>query len=127
MAGCCWGCETALPWGVTFTDPDAAAIVGTPLGISLHPVQVYESIFCLTLFLFLAWLSMRKSFDGQVILAYSILYAVIRFFLEFFRGDADRGLFFNRLYTSQLVAIVVILVGLPLYIYKKMKASRSVG
>ena len=37
FAGCCYGKPTTLPWGITFTDPFAAANVGTPLGVPLHP------------------------------------------------------------------------------------------
>lgn len=124
MAGCDYGCPTSLPWSVTFTDPAAASIVGTPLGIPLHPVQIYESLLCLTLFIFLVWLSRRKRFDGQVILAYAMLYAVLRFFLEYFRGDADRGFVFNGLFsTSQFVALIVVMIGLPVYI-ARWKAYR---
>jgi phosphatidylglycerol:prolipoprotein diacylglycerol transferase len=124
MAGCCYGRPTSMPWGVTFTDPAAAAVVGTPLGISLHPVQVYESFLCLMLFIFLVWLSRRKRFDGQIILAYLILYAVLRFFLEYFRGDADRGFVFNGLFsTSQFVALIAVIIGLPVYV-ARLKASR---
>src|SRR5437667_8660839 len=43
FAGCCFGKPTTLPWGVTFTDPFAAANVGTPLGVHLHPTQLYEA------------------------------------------------------------------------------------
>ncbi len=43
LAGCCYGKPTDLPWAVTFTDPLAASNVGTPLGVSLHPTQLYES------------------------------------------------------------------------------------
>ena len=39
-----------LPRAVTFTEPDAARIGGAPLGVPLHPVQLYESIVCLALF-----------------------------------------------------------------------------
>jgi phosphatidylglycerol:prolipoprotein diacylglycerol transferase len=124
MAGCCYGRPTSMPWGVTFTHPAAAAVVGTPLGISLHPVQIYESLLCLILFIFLVWLSRRKRFDGQVILAYSMLYAVLRFFLEYFRGDADRGFVFNGLFsTSQFVALIVVIIVLPVYV-SRLKASR---
>ena len=40
FAGCCYGKPTSLPWGVTFNDAASLA----PLGIKLHPVQIYESI-----------------------------------------------------------------------------------
>src|SRR5437764_13370947 len=33
FAGCCYGKPTTRPWGITFTDPFAAANVGTPLGV----------------------------------------------------------------------------------------------
>ena len=42
-AGCCYGKPTSLPWGVTFTNPFAERISGTPLNVSLHPTQLYES------------------------------------------------------------------------------------
>jgi phosphatidylglycerol:prolipoprotein diacylglycerol transferase len=43
-----------------------------------------------------------------VILAYTFLYAVARFFLEFFRGDADRGFVFGGLLsTSQFIAAIL--------------------
>ncbi len=124
-AGCDYGCPTTVPWAVTFTDPAAAEIVGTPLGIPLHPTQAYESLSCFCLFFFLVWLSGRRRFEGQIILAYAILYAVIRFIIEFFRGDADRGFVFGGLLsTSQFVAIIVIVVGLPIYLYRR-RASRT--
>src|SRR6188508_3783205 len=43
FAGCCYGKPTTKPWGITFTDPFAAANVGTPLGVPLHPTQIYEA------------------------------------------------------------------------------------
>src|ERR1700740_1446109 len=43
FAGCCFGKPTTLPWGITFTDPFAATNVGTPLGIPLHPTELYEA------------------------------------------------------------------------------------
>ena len=43
FAGCCWGKPTTLPWAITFTDPFAAANVGTPLNVPLHPTQLYEA------------------------------------------------------------------------------------
>jgi phosphatidylglycerol:prolipoprotein diacylglycerol transferase len=108
MAGDDYGAPTRLPWAVTFTDPDAARIGGAPLGVPLHPVQLYESIVCLALFAILVRLSRRKRFDGEIILDYTFLYAVARFVLELFRGDADRGFVFGGwLSTSQFIALVL--------------------
>ena len=43
-AGCCYGRETHVPWAVTFHNPLANQIVGTPLGVPLHPTQLYEMV-----------------------------------------------------------------------------------
>jgi phosphatidylglycerol:prolipoprotein diacylglycerol transferase len=108
MAGDDYGRPAQLPWAVAFTDPDAARIGGAPLGVPLHPVQLYESVVCLLLFAALVRLARRKRFDGEVILTYTIAYAVARFVLEFFRGDADRGFVFGGwLSTSQFIAAVL--------------------
>ena len=46
-------------------------------------------------FVVLLQLRRRRQFDGEVTLAYTLLYAIARFVLEFFRGDADRGFVFG--------------------------------
>jgi phosphatidylglycerol:prolipoprotein diacylglycerol transferase len=126
MAGDDYGRATDLPWAVIFTHPDAADIGGAPLGIPLHPVQLYESLICLILFFFLVWRTRYKRFQGQIILAYSILYAIARFLLEYFRGDADRGFILGGLLsTSQFIAIVVVLVSVPLMF--KLKGSKHLS
>jgi len=123
MAGDDYGRRTNVPWAVVFTDPEAARIGGAPLGVPLHPVQLYESIVCLALFLFLAWLSRRKQFQGEIILSYTLLYAIARFLLEYFRGDADRGFVFGgALSTSQLIALPLLLTSL-LLIVRRSKAG----
>lgn len=99
-----------MPWAVSFTDVYAARAVGTPLDNPLHPSQVYESLAAFLIFFFLLWLAPRKRFQGQVALAYVGLYSAVRFGLEFFRGDPDRGTWFRGvLSTSQLIAIVLLL------------------
>jgi len=109
MAGDDYGRPAGVPWAVTFTDPEAASIGGAPLGVPLHPVQLYESVVCLILFLFLLWLGRRRHRDGDVIAAYTVLYAIARFGLEFLRGDADRGFVFGGLLsTSQFIAIIML-------------------
>src|SRR5207248_2112897 len=54
-AGCCWGAPTNLPWAVTFSKPEAHDLVGVPLGIPLHPTQLYEALAEALIFLFLYW------------------------------------------------------------------------
>jgi phosphatidylglycerol:prolipoprotein diacylglycerol transferase len=128
LAGDDYGRPTHLPWAVTFTDPDAARIGGAPLGIPLHPVQLYESIVCLVLFGVLVRLSRRKRFDGEVILAYTLLYAIARFVLELFRGDADRGFMFSGLLsTSQFIAAILGPAALALWLVRRSSLRFRAG
>ena len=124
MAGDDYGRAATVPWAVTFTDPDAATIGGAPLNVALHPVQLYESIFCFLLFGLLVWLARRKTFDGQILIAYSVLYAIGRFIIEFYRGDTDRGFVFSAtlgemLSTSQFIAIIVFVLAVAAYLARR--------
>ena len=125
MAGDDYGRPTDLPWAVTFRHPDAADIGGAPLGIPLHPVQLYESLACLVLFFVLVRLARNKKFDGEIILAYSSLYALARYFLEFLRGDADRGFVLGGLLsTSQAIAVVTLVICILLFMKRKPRITR---
>jgi len=111
-AGCCYGKQTNHFWGVTFTNPLAKAITGTPLGVPLEPTQLFEAAVELANFFFLMWLLKRKKFDGQVVAAYFILYGVARYFLEFLRDDPGRGSVFGGIMTgTQLISICLVITG----------------
>ena len=106
-AGCCYGKATTVPWAVVFTDPAAAANVGTPLGIPLHPTQLYEAgAELLILGVLLAAERRGRGFPGRTFWAYMFLYAVSRFVIEFYRGD-PRGTVFGVLSTSQFISVVL--------------------
>lgn len=105
-AGCCWGRETHLSWAVVFTNPYSHDLVGVPLGVPLHPTQLYESLALFLILLLLLRVRSRPHFDGQVFAAYLMLYSAARFGLEFLRGDPDRGFVFGgALSTSQFLSI----------------------
>jgi phosphatidylglycerol:prolipoprotein diacylglycerol transferase len=115
-AGCCYGKPTWLPWGVTYTNPKAAELVGTPLNIALHPTQIYESIAELANFLFILWLARRQRFTGQLVAAYLILYGVERGLMEFLRGDPDRTLMFHGAVSlMQVVSVGMIIFGVLIW------------
>ena len=123
FAGCCYGKKTDVAWGITFTDPRSLA----PLGISLHPTQVYLSLNAVFIFMFLMWLSKRKVFDGQILWSYGILYSIGRFLIEYFRGD-DRGFPVEQvLSTSQFVGVFVFSFSafMLLTLYRKSLRSHS--
>jgi len=125
-AGCCWGKPTTLPWGVKFTEA-GHQITGVPIDAHLHPTQLYESFGMLLVFLFLFWLHKRKRFDGQVILAYALLYSAIRFSIEFVRDDPRGDVFgltsLTGLSTSQLISLVIGIWALILLIRRHRRAN----
>lgn len=126
-AGCCYGRATNVPWAVTFTDPYVQRQVGTPLDLPVHPSQIYESLLTLGIFLVILWIARHKQFHGQVMLAYLTLYAAGRFVLEYFRGDAARGVVFGGvLSTSQFIALVILLSAVLLYPYLARKQRIAV-
>jgi phosphatidylglycerol:prolipoprotein diacylglycerol transferase len=111
-AGCCYGKPTDHFWGVTFTNPLAKSVVGTPLGHALEPTQLFESAVELANFFILTWMFKRKKFDGQIAGAYFFLYGIARFFLEYLRADPGRGEVLGGLLTgTQLIAIGLVLAG----------------
>jgi phosphatidylglycerol:prolipoprotein diacylglycerol transferase len=125
-AGCCHGRPTDVAWAVTFRDIYATRAVGTPIDTPLHPTQLYESAAAFLIFGFLLWLAARKKFDGQVVLAYVVLYSITRFVIEFYRGDAARGAVFNgMLSTSQFIAIVLVLAAALVYPYLARRRQRA--
>jgi len=122
-AGCCYGSETSVPWAVTFSDPQAYEVTGVPLNVARHPVQLYLSLADFVLCFILLAVAARKKFDGQVILLYVILYALLRGTLETFRGD-PRGEMMG-LSTSQWISIAAGICGILLYVWRSRQAGAS--
>src|SRR5713101_748963 len=121
FAGCCYCKPTTKPWGITFTDPFAAANVGTPLGVPLHPTQIYEAgAELLILILLLATERKSRPFAGRTFWLYMLLYAVSRFVIEFYRGD-ERGMV-GMFSTSQFISILLVPLAIGMLVY----LSRSV-
>ena len=116
FAGCCYGKPTKLPWGITFTDPFAAANVGTPLGVPLHPTQLYEAgAELVILAVLLATERKGRPFAGRTFWLYMLLYAVSRFFIEFFRGD-ERGAV-GVFSTSQFISVLLAPLAIVMLVY----------
>jgi phosphatidylglycerol:prolipoprotein diacylglycerol transferase len=74
-----------LPWAITFRNWQAEQLTGVPLGIPLHPTQIYESLSEAILFVILLWRIRRPHAEGAIIGLYLILYSICRFAIEFFR------------------------------------------
>ncbi|MGB5351850.1 MAG: prolipoprotein diacylglyceryl transferase [Polyangiales bacterium] len=122
LGGCCFGVNTDGPAGVSFPPFSPASesqwragLLEAPAlpSLPVHATQLYEGLGCLAITGFLLfWLRPRKRFEGQVMLAFIGLYAILRFLLEFWRAD-ERGELLG-LSTSQLLAIpaLMLVVGL---------------
>ena len=123
-AGCCYGRACALPWGVSFHSEYAHNLTGIPIQTAIHPTQLYESALNFLNFFILFLFLKRKKFDGQVFSFYIINYSVIRYFVEFYRGDHPARAFliqnsspYLSLSLPQLFCILGVVGGLILYFF----------
>jgi len=122
LAGCCFGRPTSVPWAITFRDPAAMANVGTPLGVPLHPTQLYEAgTEALILVVLLALEQRGRAFPGRTFWTYMLLYGASRFVIEFYRGD-NRGMVLGAVSTSQFLSIIIV----PLAIVMLVLLSRRI-
>ena len=129
-AGCCWGKHTDLPWGVHFSE-QGHEFTGVPIytdtgsPLYLHPTQLYESFTMLIVFAVLVYLHKRKKFDGQILIAYGIIYGIVRFSIEFLRDDPRGNLFgLNALTgfsTSQIISLIVVMSSVVFMIWRLRK------
>ncbi len=109
MNGCCYGRACSLPWAIRFPADHATQ------GMPVHPTEIYDSLLNLGFYLFLAWLFRRKKFDGQIFAVYLIGYALIRSFVEYFRGDYP--VYYGGWATpAQLISVGIVILGLLLLV-----------
>lgn len=116
FAGCCYGKICHLPWAVTFTRPDSLA----PVGVPLHPTQLYEAFTNLFIFSCLWMFRRKKTYNGQVFLLYILLYGVARSIIEIFRGDDRGGFLFGVLSVSQVIGLLLAFLAAFILMYKKL-------
>lgn len=109
MNGCCFGRECDLPWAMRYPVDHPTA------GASVHPSQVYDSLLNLALYGGLVWLYRHKRFDGQVFAAFMLGYAVLRGFVEYFRGDYPARYLGGLVTPAQFISAAILLGGLVLY------------
>ena len=101
LAGCCYGIEYNGPFAVTFTNA-----LGAPNHISFFPVQLAEAAANLLLFILLLAIDGRLKKPLVNFGIYAVIYGILRFLLEFLRGDQVRGVWL--LSTSQWISLLLI-------------------
>lgn len=115
LAGCCHGVPTDGPLYRVYTASSYA-----PNGVRLVPVQLFEAGAEALIFAALLWYTHIKGERAHAFEAYLLLYAPVRFLLEFWRGDAARG-FFAGLSTSQWISMLAVL--LALFLLRRTKRN----
>ena len=103
LNGCCFGMPTDMPWSVRFPAGSHAfqrhlwehlIREDAPASLPVHPTQLYMTVgLGLIVFPMLKWVLRRQRFDGQTALSYGLLYGILRFTVEVFRGDSARSVF----------------------------------
>lgn len=116
-AGCCYGREFPEPVGVLFSRSQIALN-----DVALFPVQLVEAAGNLVIFLILLLAAGKRRTNGRLTAVYFCSYSLMRFFLEYMRADADRGIFWG-LSTSQWISIGVFLAGI--LIWKKRPSENE--
>jgi phosphatidylglycerol:prolipoprotein diacylglycerol transferase len=86
-AGCCWGRRTSLFLGTIITSPYADP--SAPRGVPLHPAQLYEAALDAVLAVVLRRRLKTRAAPGTIFASYLMGAALIRFAVQFFRGDDD--------------------------------------
>jgi phosphatidylglycerol:prolipoprotein diacylglycerol transferase len=117
--GCCYG-FVDTKHGIVFP--------GAGDNLPHFPIQLVESALNFMNFIVLMLVYKNKGkADGRVFSLYFLNYGVIRFTLEFFRGDTERGtiLFIS---TSQFISIFMVAAGIAglIYTWKKEKSLKQV-
>lgn len=114
LAGSGYGVEAGphLPWAVTYTSVLAGRWSGTPLGISLQPVQAYAALGFFTLAVLLwVWLpARRQEGDSAGICLFGL--GIVVFFTELWRDPEGRGqLLHGAIDGPQVAAVLMVIAG----------------
>ena len=103
LNGDSWGKPTNLPWAIVYTDPRSMA----PLNVPLHPIEIYEMVAYLFVFLIVLWVRGRTTIRGYVVFSYLGGYGVARFIVEFFRGEP--AIFGWGIPAAQVFSVIMVL------------------
>ena len=101
-----WGPPTKLPWGFTYTNPNAL-LPANLLGVPTHPTPVYEQLWLLVMLGMLLYLIPRFKIDGLAFLSYIGLYSLGRFFISYYRVN---NIIFLGMREAQLFAVAGIIL-----------------
>jgi len=105
MNGCCYGRPSRALTALVMPEVDL---------VPRHPVQLYETGCDLLVYLLLLRVFFKRTRDGQVLAAYLLAYPVVRFLLEFFRGD--ERVRWTHLAVAQWTSLALFALGVALWL-----------
>lgn len=144
LNGCCYGLPTDGACGVSFprvpSDVSLPA-TGSPAYLEqfgehgkalwanpVHPTQLYEFFGLLLMCALL--LALRKywhPFKGFILSAYIVAYGILRFIIEFLRGD-NNPTHFGPISDQQVFSLMFVLVGVGIFfVLRRFQLARSVA
>jgi len=118
LAGCCYGVQVGETTQFGLLTYKGALAVKYLDGAMRLPVPLMEAVFLLVLCEVLVLVFCTEKRLGTTTGWYLIAYAVWRFVIEMFRGDAERGKF-GALYTSQWISILILLAGVAVLLLSR--------
>jgi phosphatidylglycerol:prolipoprotein diacylglycerol transferase len=119
LNGCCYGKPTDLPWAIVYVNQNTNG----PIGVPVHPTQIYEIIFNLIVFGILLLLRRRLKVDGSLFLVYLIAYSIWRLGIDFIRDGTP---FLFGLHQAQVISIIVLIITVTLLVIRTYRAKKEV-
>ena len=114
LSGCCYGIPYNGPFHVEYHN-----IPYSLCDVKLFPIQLVEALFLFILAIIFFYLVIKLKANTKLVYWYFICYSILRFILEFFRYDAERGSLW-LLSTSQWISLIIlIIIGIILIMNKK--------
>lgn len=113
--GDAWGASTGGNWGIVYTNP-ADRLPANLLNVPTHPFPIYELVLDLGVFFLFSWLrdTGKVKANGAITLLSLLGYAVVRFFLTYFRQER---IIFMGMQQAQLIALICVVTMVPALIY----------
>ena len=111
---------------MTFTSRRANELVGVPLGVALHPTQLYESLGELIIFAVLYLRFLRPHREGSIISTYLVLYGMLRFLVEFVRfHDQQSNPLTGPFSTEQWISLALVAAGLCYWLFARNRQATT--
>ncbi|HOT96797.1 MAG TPA: prolipoprotein diacylglyceryl transferase [bacterium] len=123
LNGCCYGIPCHCALGVVFPPDSPAGAMYQ--GITIHPTQIYSSLYALVIFGAMLWIDRKPKFDGYLLYLALIFYGVGRFIIDLFRYYENSMILLRLggkgLSMNQGISVALILFGAGLYLWQQRK------